>query len=24
LQTMCKSSTLNDLLDGLYDQVYKR
>jgi Rrf2 family protein len=24
LKTMCKSSTLNDLLDGLYEQVYKR
>jgi Rrf2 family protein len=24
LQTMCKSNTLNDLLSGLYDQVYKR
>lgn len=24
LKTMCRSSTLNDLLDGLYDQVYKR
>lgn len=24
LKTMCKSSTLNDLLDGLYEEVYKR